>query len=90
MMDKLGQYANILNITQSLTFKTFKTQYISSRLEAACWKDWFNRLQINDSFFEQFLAGASPEIWQLSADWYLLLYSGSICVVIGEHVSGVV
>ena len=30
MMDKLGQYANILNITQSLTFKTFKTQNISS------------------------------------------------------------
>ena len=50
------------------------TQYISSRLAAARWKDWFNRLQINDSFLSSFWLEHLPRYgnYQLSGIYYYI------------------
>ena len=93
MMDQPGQYANILYITQSLTFKTLQTQNIpftgspSSTVTAAVGRTGLT--SSNKRFIpEQFLAGASSARYgnYQMADWYLLQYSGSVCVLIREHV----
>ena len=95
MMDKLGQYANILYITQSLTFKTFKTHNtFHPWLAAACWKDWFNRLQINDSFLSSFwlqhLQGYGN--YQLTGIYYYIQdpsvwLLGNMCRLVGSGVN---
>ena len=63
-----------------MTFKTLTTQNIppsSWSLPVAAWKDWFEHLQINDSFWVRgFWLPVDPlKIWQLSTAWHLS-YSG--------------
>ena len=48
MTDEPGEYANIPRITQSVTFKTFGSQNTAGAPPR--WKDWFEHLQIDDSF----------------------------------------